>query len=145
MSRIISNTRSLLRHSLEHRPLISLSFNRYVSFKPQLIEIELDSSSSSSSASVASSTSPDGGSEMEAIKKLEDMIHRIIVQKSTPDWLPFIPGSSFWVPPRRRSHTVVDLVSKLTNELTEEESLSLATLRGWPCSSFLLKGIKYFP
>ncbi|OIW18700.1 hypothetical protein TanjilG_13452 [Lupinus angustifolius] len=33
------------------------------------------------------------------LKLLEDNIQRFIVNKATPDWLPFIPGSSFWVPP----------------------------------------------
>ncbi|KAL8144571.1 hypothetical protein AgCh_002957 [Apium graveolens] len=103
--------------------------------QPQLIEVDLDSSSSSSS---------DG--EVLGIKKLEDVIHNIIVKRSAPDWLPFIPGSSYWVPPprtRRRRQGggggLVDILGKLTNPspgLLDEESLSLSTINGWPSSSF---------
>lgn len=100
--------------------------------QPQLIEVDLDSSS----------TSSDG--EVLGIKKLEDVIHNIIVKRSAPDWLPFIPGSSYWVPPprtRRRQGQggVVDMIGKLTNHspgLSDEESLSLSTIHGWPSSSF---------
>ena len=47
-----------------------------------------------------SSSSSDGEFKALTLKRLDDLIHSIIVQKSTPDWLPFILGSSFWVPPR---------------------------------------------
>ncbi|KAH9805741.1 hypothetical protein KPL71_002514 [Citrus sinensis] len=144
MARILTKTQSLLSHSLKSsQPLIPLSINRYRSFKPELVEINLDSSSATS----------DSGTEAiekkleDAIeKKLEDTIHRLIVQNSSPDWLPFIPGSSFWVPPTsqaaQQSHTVANLVTKLANHLTEEESLSFVTPRGWPCSSFLIQDAK---
>uniref|UniRef100_A0A0R0GVJ7 Uncharacterized protein n=1 Tax=Glycine max TaxID=3847 RepID=A0A0R0GVJ7_SOYBN len=35
----------------------------------------------------------------EATKLLEEHVQRVMVKKATPDWLPFLPGSSFWVPP----------------------------------------------
>ncbi|KAK4601961.1 hypothetical protein RGQ29_011164 [Quercus rubra] len=83
----------------------------------------------------AASSSSDGEFEALALKKLDDLIHGIIVQKSTPDWLPFVPGSSFWVPPRPN---FLDLVTKLSHH--PPHSLSFSTSRGWPCSStfFLL-------
>lgn len=66
------------------------------------------------------------------------------MQRSTPDWLPFRPGSSFWVPPRSpKSLNVVDLVSKLANPMTEEEQLSLTTVRGWPSSEFFVQGMAF--
>jgi len=37
--------------------------------------------------------------EIDGVKLLEDHAHRVMVMKATPDWLPFLPGSSFWVPP----------------------------------------------
>ncbi|XP_018852764.2 uncharacterized protein LOC109014692 [Juglans regia] len=107
----------------------------------RLIEIDLDSTSSGSSSSSSSSLSEDEGRlEALAMKKLDDLIHRIIVQKSTPDWLPFVPGSSFWVPPRPGTSKVIDLVGKLADQLNQEEPLSITSVRGWPCSSFFLNG-----
>lgn len=135
MARIISQ--SVQRHLyVKSPPLILLPHTRHRSFKAQVIEIDLESSS-------ASPTSSGGDSEADrlAIKKLEEIVRSIIVQKATPDWLPFMPGWSFWVPPPRRPNTIVDWMSKLSNQLTEEEMLSLTTVRGWPCSSFLLEGI----
>ncbi|KAI7985673.1 hypothetical protein LOK49_LG14G02296 [Camellia lanceoleosa] len=73
-----------------------------------------------------------------AVQKIEDAIHRIIVKRSAPDWLPFVPGSSYWVPPQRRTYGIADLVDKLANSLTEEEVMSLTTARGWPSSAFFL-------
>lgn len=99
--------------------------------QPQLIEVDLDSSSSSNE-----------DVEVLGIKKLEDVIHNIIVKRSAPDWLPFIPGSSYWVPPPRNRHRrhqgVVDILGNLTNPppLSDEESLALSTFHGWPSSSF---------
>ncbi|GAV81472.1 hypothetical protein CFOL_v3_24927 [Cephalotus follicularis] len=132
MDRILSRT-AIHRHSFFRSwPSIpssfSLSFNRLRSSKPQYIEIELDPSS-------------DGVRDVERIasRKIEEMIHRIVVLKSTPDWLPFIPGSSFWVPPQIRPLSIGDLLGKLTNQLTDEESLSLTTVRGWPSSTFFVE------
>ncbi|CAL5361018.1 unnamed protein product [Camellia sinensis] len=73
-----------------------------------------------------------------AVQKIEDAIHRIIVKRSAPDWLPFVPGSSYWVPPQRRTYGIADLVDKLANSLTEEEVMSLTTARGWPSSAFFV-------
>ncbi|KAI3772133.1 hypothetical protein L6452_03308 [Arctium lappa] len=94
--------------------------------KAQLIEVELESEG-----------------EVVGLKKLEDVIHNIIVRQSTPDWLPFIPGSSYWVPPRRHrpeSHGIVEVLAKFTNPLTEDESMSLNSSRGWPSSAYFLEG-----
>uniref|UniRef100_A0A2P2ISD8 Uncharacterized protein LOC105141133 n=1 Tax=Rhizophora mucronata TaxID=61149 RepID=A0A2P2ISD8_RHIMU len=77
------------------------------------------------------------------LRKLEDVIHRIIVRRSAPDWLPFLPGSSYWVPPARSasgSLGIVQLLEKLANPLTSEESLSTTTARGYPSSDYFIKG-----
>ncbi|XP_015895262.1 uncharacterized protein LOC107429094 isoform X1 [Ziziphus jujuba] len=140
MARVFSQV-VLLRHSLSSRllgPAYLIQAHRArstLSGEAQLIEVDLDPASSSSSSS---SSASDGESEALMIRKLDDVVQRIIVQKSTPDWLPFIPGSSFWVPPRRNSVKFVDLVGKLADRLSEEETLSLATDRGWPCSDFFI-------
>jgi len=76
-----------------------------------------------------------------ALKHFDDLIHRILVKKATPDWLPFVPGSSFWVPPRPSPTNVVDLVHKLTREDDRpHDSPLLSTLRGWPSSNFFING-----
>ncbi|KAA8541533.1 hypothetical protein F0562_022685 [Nyssa sinensis] len=65
--------------------------------------------------------------------------------RSAPDWLPFLPGSSYWVAPRRRSYGIAELMQKLANTLTEEEVMSLTTVRGWPSSAFFLDGASPHP
>ncbi|MBA0598029.1 uncharacterized protein LOC105773577 [Gossypium raimondii] len=90
--------------------------------------------SDSSDASSDSSSDP-------LLRKLEDAIHRIIVRRSAPDWLPFIPGSSYWVPPSTaQSYGLAQLVEKLANPLTSEESMSTTSARGWPSSDYFIKG-----
>ncbi|KAF4357129.1 hypothetical protein F8388_002334 [Cannabis sativa] len=75
------------------------------------------------------------------LTKLEDDIHCIIVRRSAPDWLPFRRGSSYWVPPpRSRKCGLTQLVEKLANPLTEEESMSTTTVRGWPSSDYFIQG-----
>ncbi|XWS16615.1 hypothetical protein CRYUN_Cryun34aG0105200 [Craigia yunnanensis] len=75
------------------------------------------------------------------LRKLEDAIHQIIVRRSAPDWLPFLPGSSYWVPPSTaQSVGLAQLVEKLANPLTPEESMSATTVRGWPSSNYFIEG-----
>ncbi|KAL6292537.1 hypothetical protein ACE6H2_000679 [Prunus campanulata] len=140
MARLLTQTLQL-RHSLLHRPRVLPSLTQAHrarstrSGKGQLIEIDLDPSTSSSSSS-----SPASDSEKLMLKKLDDIVQTILVQRATPDWLPFVPGSSFWVPPRLAPLKVTDLVGKLADQLTDEESLAIATDRGWPCSQFFVHG-----
>ncbi|XP_059637523.1 uncharacterized protein LOC132279541 isoform X1 [Cornus florida] len=136
MARVLSQT--LIRNSLSASRNSGISFNKSPisgiltqrngsnqSGKSQLIELDLES---------------EGEVEVLGIRKLEDVIHNIIIKRSAPDWLPFIPGSSYWVPPRRRPYNVVELVGKLTSPLTDEETRSFTTVRGWPSSAFFLEG-----
>ncbi|GER53677.1 hypothetical protein STAS_31208 [Striga asiatica] len=76
--------------------------------------------------------------EARVVERIEDYIHSIIVQRSRPDWLPFVPGGSFWVPPRPSSYGVSDVVHRLANAPTEEENLSTVSMQGWPSSDFYL-------
>lgn len=79
-------------------------------------------------------------SEVEAkvVDSIEDFIHNTIVYRSRPEWLPFVPGASYWIPPRRSSYGVAELVRLVANAPTEEEYLSLVTLQGWPSSAFYI-------
>lgn len=75
MARFISKSKTLLRHSQSPKVLIVCHRHR------------------SSEAMKAK------WGEMEGVKLLEDHAHRVMIMKATPDWLPFLPGYSFWVPP----------------------------------------------
>ncbi|XP_047171355.1 uncharacterized protein LOC124839551 [Vigna umbellata] len=75
MARFISKSKTLLRHSQSPKVLIVCHRHRSSeAMKSKWVEIE-------------------------GVKLLEDHAHRVMVMKATPDWLPFLPGSSFWVPP----------------------------------------------
>ncbi|EOY32031.1 hypothetical protein QUC31_019576 [Theobroma cacao] len=125
MARMLSKSAALRGAILHHH---RASFLCHFSSKAKLIEIDLDSSSSTASA----------------INKMEEMFHAIMVHKSTPNWLPFLPDSSFWVPlPPKGSKRVADVIEQLSNQLTREESLSLTTGRGWPCLSFFIRDGEY--
>ncbi|KAF7843124.1 uncharacterized protein G2W53_000029 [Senna tora] len=80
------------------------------------------------------------------IRKLEDAIHCIIVRRSAPDWLPFLPGASYWVPPASTpSNGLTNLVHNLTNPITPDESMPLSDLRAWPSSSYFINGAAPHP
>ncbi|CAM8923279.1 hypothetical protein QQ045_023253 [Rhodiola kirilowii] len=73
----------------------------------------------------------------------EDMIHGMIVQRCEPEWLPFVPGSSFWVPPRPKSGSFIKEIEKFSVvncALSDEETMALTTMRGWPSSEFFVHG-----
>ncbi|XP_078443823.1 uncharacterized protein LOC144713185 [Wolffia australiana] len=79
-----------------------------------------------------------GASRSAAAKRLEDVIHGIVVRRAAPDWLPFIPGSSYWVPPpRKRSRGLVGILGAASSAMAEEEFLSIRTARGWPSPAHL--------
>ena len=75
-----------------------------------------------------------------AARRLDDVINGILVRRSAPDWLPFVPGSSYWVPPRMNSYKLVELLENMSSPMTHEEVMSLTTAWGWPCSSHLVGG-----
>ncbi|PSR85205.1 Cadherin-4 like [Actinidia chinensis var. chinensis] len=135
MARVLSQTLARISSSpfpntIILSPRILIHRNRSnQSGKAQLVEIDLESDGG-------------GGGEVEVmgLRKLEDVIHSIIVRRSAPDWLPFIPGSSYWVPPRRRPSGIVELVGKLTNPLSDEENMSFTSERGWPSSAYFIEG-----
>ncbi|XVF23194.1 hypothetical protein REPUB_Repub13aG0016200 [Reevesia pubescens] len=58
-----------------------------------------------------------------------NLLHRIILRHSTPDWLYFLLDSSYWVlPSTAQSYGLAQLVEKLANPLTPEESMSTTTI-----------------
>ncbi|KAL5549444.1 hypothetical protein UlMin_004675 [Ulmus minor] len=125
LRRALSTLRSPASPSLIHSNRFSSTF----SGNGELVEVDLSSSAPAPA---------DGESETLMMKKLDDIVHKLIVRRSTPDWLPFLPGSSFWVPPRQSTSKIVDLFGSLADQLKEEESLAVSSDRGWPCSEFLV-------
>lgn len=107
----------------------------FAAAKPRAVRCLSSLPESSSLVELAAS---EAEAEAKAVEKIEDVIHGIIVKRSKPDWLPFVPGASYWVPPRRTSYGVAEIVHNLANALTDEEYLSLTTLQGWPSSAFYI-------
>ncbi|KAH7857795.1 hypothetical protein Vadar_016526 [Vaccinium darrowii] len=127
--------RALIRTCQVPRPLVS-SIKKSSTTSHRLVAFRTQSSQSERVETNVVVESSD--SETLAVQSIEDAIHRIIERRSAPDWLPFVPGSSYWVPPRKPSYGIADLVEKLANSLTDDEVMSLATTRGWPSSSFFV-------
>ncbi|CAL0320314.1 unnamed protein product [Lupinus luteus] len=122
MSRLISKKLFSQNATVSHSFSTTL-FLRHRSSKPQesqLIEVDLC------------------GEYDVTLKLFDQLIQRILVKKSTPDWLPFVPGSSFWVPPRTSPSNVVDFV----HTFSHEETLSLVTLQGCPSSKFFMQELE---
>ncbi|KAG8066159.1 hypothetical protein GUJ93_ZPchr0004g39929 [Zizania palustris] len=142
MARFLARTLTLVRPSAlrsSHRPLRSLSS------KVEFIEIDLSEDGPSPSSGA------EGGSTAEAagMRRLEDAIHGVIVRRSAPDWLPFVPGASYWVPQMRRPLGITDLMGTVAytamgagnaEVMTEEEMMCLTTMRGWPSAAYFVEG-----
>ncbi|PON53164.1 hypothetical protein TorRG33x02_205670 [Trema orientale] len=133
MARSLSQTLTLTRHLSPKSPQPSSS--------SILLTLRTQSNLPSSHHNDLTDLTDASASNDPLLRKLEDAIHRIIVRRSAPDWLPFLPGSSYWVPPpRSRNYGLTQLVEKLANPLTEEESMSTTTVRGWPSSDYFVQG-----
>jgi hypothetical protein len=132
-----------------------LPFRGFATTKVEFIEIDLADEDASTPGAAAGDGSP--SVEVVGIRRLEEAIHGVMVRRSTPEWLPFVPGGSFWVPPMRRPHGVAELVGRIAASgvgeagevayqaeayvpMTEEEELSLSTARGWPSSAYFVEG-----
>ncbi|XP_020578684.1 uncharacterized protein LOC110023549 [Phalaenopsis equestris] len=98
----------------------------------QLIEIDLSQGTDASNVDV----------EIPTTRRLEEAIEVFFVHKSAPIWLPFAPGSSYWIPPRSRSQGFVPgIFGRLEESLTKEEVLSHSSRRGWPSLSYFVDGV----
>lgn len=158
MARIISQSLIYQKSSVAV-PARALAHSRHRSGKAhaaQVIELDLESSASSSSSSAEGF---DVDTVNGAIKKLDEVIHGIIVRRATPDWLPFLPGYSFWIPPPGHNHHfgtsggLVDVIGKLSgvsrngqNRINGNFSSDIMPEddemphRGWPSESYFIEG-----
>lgn len=150
-SRLISIYLSFSTMARSSSPSLSLSRCRFaaISLLPSSRSIFFRSQSSNRRSNlgelieidIAASQSQSQSQSDPLSQKLEDAVHRIMVRRAAPDWLPFLPGASYWVPPRRsQSHGIAKLVEKLANPIGDEESISISSGRGWPSSDYFIKG-----
>ncbi|XP_028772005.1 uncharacterized protein LOC114729196 [Neltuma alba] len=80
------------------------------------------------------------------IRKLEDAIQCIIVRRSAPDWLPFYPGASYWVPPPSTpSNGLANLLHNLTDPPAQQDSPPLTSPGAWPSPSYFIQGSSPHP
>jgi hypothetical protein len=119
----------------------------------ELIEIDLSEESASSSGAAE---------EPMGMRRLNDAIHGVIVRRAAPEWLPFVPGGSYWVPQMRRPLGVSDLVGTVAYSasgavdtsamaraavdratLTKDEAMCFTTPRGWPSEAYFVEGEAY--
>lgn len=124
---------------------VRLRPSRALSTKVEFVEIDLSEESPASSGG-------GGGSVGDAaapvrMRRLEDAIHGVLVRRAAPDWLPFVPGGSYWVPPMSRPLGVTDLLGGAVytskggaSVLTEEEAMCFTTVRGWPSAKYFVEG-----
>ncbi|KAK9757104.1 hypothetical protein RND81_01G139900 [Saponaria officinalis] len=89
--------------------------------------------------------------EGEALRRLEEAVHRLIVKKAQPDWIPLVPGGSYWVPPKTTSRGFAQVVANLVKDSSSGGGNSrvgdqlLNSNRGWPSSAQFFIGGSHPP
>uniref|UniRef100_A0A0A9EY62 Uncharacterized protein n=1 Tax=Arundo donax TaxID=35708 RepID=A0A0A9EY62_ARUDO len=138
MARLLARTLTLARPGASPSA-VRLRTSRALSAKVEFVEIDLSEESPSSSGA------GDSAAKM-GMRRLEDAIHRVLVRRGAPDWLPFVPGGSYWVPPMPRPLGVADLLGAAVYTgrgaavMTEEEAMCFTTPRGWPSAAYFVEG-----
>lgn len=148
MARLLAVRTLALARPSAVRSALRFCPSRALSDKVDFVEIDLSEESPSSS-----SGSDEGGAGDSAtvqaqmgMRRLEDAIQGVLVRRAAPEWLPFVPGASYWVPPLPRPLGVGNLLAgtlytaRGTAAMTEEEALSLTTVRGWPSAAYFVEG-----
>ncbi|KAL6652072.1 hypothetical protein ACP70R_010997 [Stipagrostis hirtigluma subsp. patula] len=145
MARLLARTLTLARPAA---PGSSLRPSRALSTKVEFVEIDLTEESPSSPAGGGAAGDSAMGTPL-GMRRLEDAIYGVLVRRAAPDWLPFVPGGSYWVPPMPRPLGVADLLGGTVysargalgaSPMTEEEAMSFTTVRGWPSSAYYVDG-----
>ncbi|XP_062226653.1 uncharacterized protein LOC133924928 [Phragmites australis] len=143
MARLLARTLTLARPAA---PPSAFRFrtSRALSAKVEFVEIDLSeespSSASSAEGGVGDSAPPMG------MRRLEDAILGVLVRRAAPDWLPFVPGGSYWLPPMPRPLGVTNLLGAAVYTargaavMTEEEVMCFTTPRGWPSAAYFVEG-----
>ncbi|XP_025825901.1 uncharacterized protein LOC112901245 isoform X2 [Panicum hallii] len=120
--------------------------SRALSAKVEFVEIDLSEESPSSSSGGGGSGESAKVQAQRGMRRLEDAIHGVLVRRAAPEWLPFVPGASYWVPPMPRPLGVADLLGAAVYTasgapaMTAEEAMSFRTVRGWPSAAYFVEG-----
>ncbi|XP_008668913.1 uncharacterized protein [Zea mays] len=124
--------------------------SRALSDEVEFVEIDL------SEESPASSSGGEGEGDSATVqaqmgsRRLEDAIYGVLVRRAAPEWLPFVPGASYWVPPLPRPLGVASLLgaavytARGATAMTEEEAFSFTTVRGCPSAAYFVGGLSGF-
>ncbi|KAK3134281.1 hypothetical protein QOZ80_6AG0547220 [Eleusine coracana subsp. coracana] len=96
------------------------------------------------------STAADGAA---MTQRLEEAIDGAMARMAEPDWAPFRPGTSYFVPPRPAGaargllallgHGGGMELAPLRRGLSVDEVRAVASSRGYPCSTYFIDG--HFP
>nr|ACG37583.1 hypothetical protein [Zea mays] len=111
MARLLTQTLTLARPAASSSPTAAFASLRCLATKVEIVEIDLTEEDAGSSAHGSSPSSP--SIEVVGIRRLEEAIHGVMVRRAAPDWLPFVPGGSYWVPPLRLPHEVTAFVGRI--------------------------------
>ncbi|CAN6236178.1 unnamed protein product [Urochloa humidicola] len=148
MARLLA-ARTLVLARAAAGPSSALRFrpSRALSAKVEFVEIDLSEESPSSSSSGGGGAGDSAKLQAQmGMRRLEDAIHGVLVRRAAPDWLPFVPGASYWVPPMPRPLGVADLLgatvhtARAAPAMTAEEAMSFTTVRGWPSAAYFVDG-----
>ncbi|URE35090.1 hypothetical protein MUK42_08017 [Musa troglodytarum] len=80
--------------------------SRTVHLADTVVDAE-DSGSESSSVSGSDS----GERDAHLMSPVDDAIQSMVAQHYAPDWLPFVPGASYWAPPQNHPFLLVEVVT----------------------------------
>ncbi|KAF8758050.1 hypothetical protein HU200_010788 [Digitaria exilis] len=112
MARLLAaRTLTLSRATAGPFSVLRFRASRALSAKVEFVEIDLSEESPSSSSGGGGGAGDSAREQAQmGMRRLEDAIHGVLVRRAAPDWLPFVPGASYWVPPIPRPLGVADLL-----------------------------------
>lgn len=76
----------------------------------------------------------EGGSSSGS-RGLDQVLREFRIQKAAPDWLPLLPGGSFWVPPEEIPELKESSGVPAIEPATEGELFAMIMPSGWPAPS----------
>lgn len=149
MARVLSSRAAVLARrlgaqpQLQPQPVVVLSRRHNHTRRPAAEGLEEDAAGPSAPAADASALS----------RRLEEAIDSAMARAAEPDWAPFRPGTSYFVPPRPAgvAQGILALIGHGGGHIgssasprrglsTDEARAVVADSRGYPCSTYFIKG-----